>query len=101
MPVGGLSVYPVLVRHRLEVHLDPGAVDANADETNMNGWENPRSASYTDEKTKAYLAKEQYRRFVTNSGEKLAMNGERNSETGTESQGMNQAYRDGYVLDGW
>ena len=38
---------------------------------------------------------------MTNIGEKLAMNGERNSETGTESQGMNQAYRDGYVLDGW
>ncbi|MBQ8306202.1 MAG: InlB B-repeat-containing protein, partial [Blautia sp.] len=88
MPAGEKHFYPVLIPHRIQVHLDVGAVDANADETNMNGWTNP--VTYEDEDTAAVMDKAQYRSFTTNPGEKLRMDG-----------GMNSAARAGYVLDGW
>ena len=88
MPDQDKSFYPVLVTHRVRVHLDPGAVDTNADETNMNGWENP--VKYKDKETPANLAASQYRSFTTDDGEKLRMN-----------EGMDSVSRDGYTLQGW
>ena len=90
MPDGNLAFYPVLIGDRLQVHLDVGAVDRNANETNMNGWTNPASASYTDTETAAEMDADQYRSFTTNAGEKLRMD-----------EGMDSVSRPGYVLDGW
>ena len=89
MPSQGLSLYPVLIKHRLRVHLDVGAADANANETNLNGWTPPARVE-TAPASPAYLNAEQYRSFTTDSGERIRMDG-----------GMNQATRDGYTLDGW
>ena len=90
MPAFRLKLYPVLIKPRVEVRLDTGAVDANATRLNMNGWRNP--AAYTDQNTKAYLDASQYRSFTVVSGTALPAN---------TLKRMAAVTRDGYEPDGW
>ena len=90
MPAAGMNLYPVLIKPRVEVRLDPGAVDANGTRQNMNGWQNP--VIYTDQTTKAYLDGGQYRCFTIVSGDSLPAD---------TMKRMAEVTRDGYEPDGW
>ena len=88
MPGRDKSLYPVLIPYSLEVHLDVGAIDENANDTIMNGWTNP--VEYTDEATPASMTEEQWRCFTIHSGDLIRMD-----------EGMNAVTRPGYRLEGW
>ena len=90
MPASGMNLYPVLIKPRVEVRLDPGAADANGTRQNMNGWQNP--VVYTDQTTKAYLDGGQARCFTIVSGDPLPADALKR---------MAEVTRDGYEPAGW
>ena len=92
---GSVNIRPMFVLNRITVHLDTGAKDLNADETNLHGW----TGNGNDTTPGVEMDVAQYRSFNTDIGEKIAMNGELNQAD--VKNGMNQATREGYTLFGW
>ncbi|MBR3234611.1 MAG: InlB B-repeat-containing protein, partial [Atopobiaceae bacterium] len=95
MPASTFSLYPVLVRDRLEVHLDLGSYDQVAVDAGYEWYDATKYGADAYRNTPAYMkeagsdGKPQARQFTVNVNEKLRM------------EAMNAATRDGYELDGW